>query len=139
MTVSFMSDITVSFMSDERRAGHAVRVRGPKLAEAVVAEQYRLQPDLAGRYGPEGRRCCVRDVGHHVEFLATSVELGDPTRFAGYVRWARGVMAAHGVPAGDFLVSLRALRTVVVELLPSDAAQLAARHLDAALAAWDGM
>jgi hypothetical protein len=88
-----------TLMNDERRAGHAVRVRGPKLAEAVVAEQYRLQPDLAERYGPDGRRCCVRDVGYHVEFLATSVELGDPGRFVGYVRWARGIMAKAAAPA----------------------------------------
>ena len=124
-------------MTNERRAGHAVRVRAPKLAEAAVAEQYRLQPDLAERYGPDGRRCCVRDVGHHVEFLAASIELADPGRFVSYVRWARGVMAAHGVPAGDFLVSLRALRSVVVELLPAGPAQIACRHVDAALDAWE--
>jgi hypothetical protein len=129
-----MTDV---LMSDDQRAGHAVRVRGPKLAEAVVAEQYRLQPDLAERYGPNGRRCCVRDVGHHVEFLAASIELADPERFVSYVRWARGVMAAHGVPAGDFLVSLRALRSVVVELLPPGPAEIAGRHVDAALRAWD--
>jgi len=124
-------------MSDARRAGHAVRVRGPKLAEAVVEEQYRLQPDLAHRYGPDGRRCCVRDVGHHVEFLATSIELGDPGRFVNYVRWARGVMSAHGIPAEDFLASLRALRSTVVVLLPGSAGEIASRHVDAALEAWD--
>jgi hypothetical protein len=129
--------MVLTLMTDERRAGHAVRVRGLKLAEAVVAEQYRLQPDLPERYGPDGRRCCVRDVGHHVEFLATSIELADPGRFISYVRWARGVMAAHGVPAGDFLVSLRALRSVVGELVPPGPAEIAVRHVDAALRAWD--
>jgi hypothetical protein len=129
--------MTNTLMSDDRRAGHAVRVRGPKLAEAVVEEQYRLQPDLAERYGPDGRRCCVQDVGHHVEFLATSIELGDLARFVNYVRWARGVMAAHGIPARDFLVSLRALRSVVVALLPGSAGEIAGRHVDAALEAWD--
>jgi hypothetical protein len=129
--------MTNVLMSDARRTGHAVRVRGPKLAEAVVEEQYRLQPGLADRYGPDGRRCCVRDVGHHVEFLATSIELGDPGRFVNYVRWARGVMSAHGIPAGDFLVSLGALRSVVAALLPTDAGQIASRHVDAALEAWD--
>src|SRR3954470_3968041 len=92
------------------RAGHAIRVRVTKLAEAAVAEQYRVQPDLADRYGPAGRRCCVRDVAHHVQFLAASVELDDPGRFTAYAEWARGVLAAHGIPAADFLVSLRALR-----------------------------
>src|SRR4051794_19370548 len=124
-------------LTDERRrAGHALRVKGPKLAEAAVAEQYRLQPDLPGRYGPDGRRYCVRDVGHHVEALAASVESGDPARFVEYARWARGVLAAHEIPAGDFLVSLRALRTAVCAHLPAGQAEAACAHVDAAIAGW---
>src|SRR3954464_3324859 len=123
----------IDLLDARRRAGHALRVMGPKLAEAAVAEQYRLQPD---RYGPDGRRYCVRDVGHHVEALAASVESGDPGRFAEYARWARGVLAAHGIPAGDFLVSLRALRTAVCEHLPAGQAEAACAHVDAALAGW---
>ena len=124
-------------ITDDQRAGHALRVAEPKLAEAAVAEQYRVQPDLTARYGPAGRRYCVRDVGYHVQSLAASVELGNPERFVNYVRWARGVMAAHGIPAGDFLVSLQAMRTIVSALLPPGPADAACRHIDAAVAGWD--
>ena len=123
-------------IAHEQRAGHAVRVKAAALAEAAVAEQYRLQPDLPGRYGPEGRRYCLRDVGHHVQFLAASVERGDPRYFVRYVAWARGVMAAHNIPPADFLVSLRTLRQAAADLLPAGAADAACRHIDAALAAW---
>lgn len=119
----------------EQRAGHALRVKVAKLAEAAVAELYRARPDLPARYGPDGRRHCVQDVGHHVTALAASVELGDPRRFARYVGWARGVMDAHGVPPDDLLASLRALRRAAEGLLPPGAADLTRRHLEAGTAA----
>ena len=125
-----------STMTADCRAGHAIRVRATRLAEAAVADQYRAQPDLADRYGRDGRRYCVRDVAHHVQFLAASVELGDAGRFTDYVDWARGVLAAHNIPASDFLVSLQSLRSVVLTHLPPPAADAACRHIDAALAAW---
>jgi hypothetical protein len=122
-------------ITEEHRAGHALRVTAPKLVEDIVAEQYRLQPDLSERYGAAGRRYCVRDVGYHLQFLATSVELGDPRRFVDYVAWSRGVLAAHGVPASDLLVTLRAMRLVLASRLPPAAAEHACRHVDVALAA----
>ena len=127
----------IPLMTDERRAGHVVRVKAPKLAEAAVAEQYRRQPDLAERYGPRGRGYCVRDVAFHVQFLASSIELNDPARFVSYTRWARDVMSAHGIPAADFRVGLQSLREVAAALLPTAPAEAAVRHVDAALAAWD--
>jgi hypothetical protein len=121
-------------MTDAQRVGHALRVKAPALAEAVVDEQYRMQPDLTSRYGPDGRRHCVRDVAHHLTFLAASVEWDDPRRFADYVAWARGVMAAHGVPPADFLATLQAARRVLPALLPRvEATGLVTRHLDAGL------
>jgi hypothetical protein len=125
----------VRMITAEQRAGHALRVKVAKLAEATVAELYRVRPDLPARYGPDGRRHCVRDVGHHVVALAASVELADPRRFARYVGWARSVMAAHGVPPADLFASLRALRRAAEGLLPPPAADLACRHLDAGTAA----
>jgi hypothetical protein len=123
-------------ITDDCRAGHAIRIRATKLAEAAVAEQYRAHPDLADRYGPDGRRYCIRDVAHHVQFLAASVELADPRRFADYVAWARRVLIAYRIPAADFLGSLRALRAVARDHLPPAVADGACRHIDAALAAW---
>jgi hypothetical protein len=119
------------------RAGHLLRTKATRLAEAIVTEQYLRQPELTQRYGPDGRRYCVRDVGYHLDALAASVDLANPGQFVEYVRWARGMMAEHRVPAADFLVSLQVTRDVMGDHLPADAAELARRHLDAALTAWD--
>lgn len=124
-------------VTDDQRAGHALRIREPKVAEAAVAELYRRRPDLHDRYGPDGWRYCVRDVGFHVQSLAASLEFADPGRFVEYVHWARGVMAAHGVPPADFLASLHTLRAAIAAMLPPGPADAACRHIDAALAAWD--
>lgn len=123
--------------TQREHAGHDVRVRQAKLAEATVADQYRRQPDLVQRYGPDGRRLCVRDVAHHVQALASSIELGEPERFVDYVIWARGVMAAHKVEPADFLESLRSMQAVAGDVLTPGAAALAVAHIDAAMAAWD--
>ena len=123
-------------ITDEHRAGHAVRVRAPKLVEAVVAEQYRRRPDLLARYGEAGRAFCARDVGYHLRFLAASVETANAGRFVHYVRWARRVLVAHGVPPADLLMTLDAMRRAAGELLPAPAAQAACRHIDAAVAAF---
>jgi MerR family transcriptional regulator, light-induced transcriptional regulator len=125
------------FVTDEQRLGHALRIREPKLAAAAVEEQYRRQPDLAARYGPDGWRYCVRDVARHVDALASSVELGNPSRFVGYVRWARRVMSAHRIAAADLLVSLQSLSDVLSKFLPPEAADAARDHLHAALATWN--
>lgn len=89
------------------RAGHAIQVRAPALAQAAVAALYRLRPDLERRYGEAGRRHCAKDVGHHLRFLAAAVELDDPRVFADYAAWAVRVMVTHGVAAEDAVASLR--------------------------------
>jgi hypothetical protein len=121
------------YITNDQRLGHAIRVREPKLAAAAVDEQYRRQQDLEVRYGANGWRYCVRDVARHVDALASSVELGDPARFVNYVRWARGVMSAHGIAAEDLRVSLEAMRDVLPRLLPREAEETARLHLEAAL------
>ena len=116
------------------RAGHAIRVKSAKLVEAIVAEQYRMQPDLADRYGDRGRWYCTRDVGYHVDALAASVEVGASTGFVEYVRWTMGVLAAYGIPESDMIVTLQAMRSAVLEIVAPPVAETACRHLDAALA-----
>lgn len=118
------------------RTGHLLRIKAPKLAEAIVDEQYRRQPELLERYGTEGRRYCARDLDRHLQSLAAAVDLEVPAQFVKYVEWAKGVMAAHGIPAADFLVSLQVLRDVVPGHLPAGFAGLACAPVDAALAAW---
>ena|SRR5690349_12922987 len=121
-------------ITQHHRAGHTIRVRTAKLAEAIVDEQYRRRPDLVARYGPAGREKCVQDTKYHLRFLSASVEFGQPRVFADYCDWAVGVMEAHRVDARDAVENLRLFGPVLAEHVPPDAAALAGEHLDAAIA-----
>ena len=120
-------------ITETQRAGHAIRVRIPKLAEAVVDEQYRRRPELEARYGPAGRAKCVQDTAYHLRFLAGSVEFGQTKVFEDYVAWAVRVMKAHRVAAEDAVENLRLIAGVLRDRLPPAAAAAATEHVDAAL------
>lgn len=125
-------------ITSNERHGHALRVRIPKLAEAVVDEQYRRRPDLAARYGPGGRAHCVKDTVHNLRFLAESVSFGQPRIFCDYVEWALRVMTHHGVAAEDVAENLRLLGESLGRHLPQEAADVAREHVEAALVRLSG-
>lgn len=115
------------------RFGHALRVRIPKVAEAVVDEQYKRRPELESRYGPGGRAHCVKDTVHNLRFLAESVAFGQPRIFCDYVEWAFRVMTRHGVAAEDVAENLRLLAQTLGRHVPDDVAGVAREHVEAAL------
>ena len=53
--------------------GRAIDERRSALAEAVVARQYALRPDLERHYGPDGRARCVWDTEYHLANLSAAV------------------------------------------------------------------
>ncbi|HZN66820.1 MAG TPA: hypothetical protein VFB66_16130 [Tepidisphaeraceae bacterium] len=121
-------------VTPNERLGHALRVKIPKLAEAVVDEQYRRRPELEARYGPGGRAHCVKDTVHNLRFLAESVAFGQPRIFCDYVEWALRVMTHYGVAAEDVAENLRLLAGTLERHLPGDVAGVAREHVEAALA-----
>ena len=121
------------------RHGHALRVKIPKLAEAVVDEQYRRRPELAARYGPQGRAYCLKDTEHNLRFLAESISFGQPRIFADYAEWAYRVMTHHGVAGEDVVENLRLLSETAERFLPPDAARAVREHVGAALLRLDGV
>src|SRR3954463_6696732 len=102
-----------------RETGQWIEARRRPLAEAVVARQYRRQPELRRRYGPDGEAKCVHDTEYHLAYLAVAVSYSSPALFADYVAWAGTVLAAHGVGAGDVAGGLPCLRDVLGEQLPA--------------------
>jgi hypothetical protein len=124
---------TAPRLTSAERLGHALRVRIPKLAVAVVAEQYRRRPQLADRYGPAGRAHCVKDTTHTLRFLAESVSFAEPRIFCDYSAWALAVMARHGVAAEDVGDNFRLLAELLPRHLPPEAAAAAGEHVRAAL------
>ena len=129
-----MSDGTAT-LSEAARASHTLLVKAAALAEAIVAEHYRLRPELDARYGRAGRRHCLEDTLFHLRFLAASVGIGDSLHFARYVEWCNSILVPRGVPTSDLIDSLRVTRDVLAASLPEDVAAAACRHVDDALAA----
>ena len=103
--------------------------RKSELAVAVTDAVYAAVPELASRYGPEGRRKCEQDMHYTLEHLAPAVELGEPAMFATYVGWLRDMLQRRNVPPTDVVATLHAMASELPARLGADAA------LDACLAA----
>jgi hypothetical protein len=120
---------------DTVRASHALLTKAPALAEAIVAEHYRLHPELETRYGPAGRRHCLQDTLYHLQFLAASVGIGDSGHFARYVAWCNSILIPRGIPTSDLVEGLEVMRRVLALALPGEIAPLACGHISDALLA----
>src|SRR4051812_16039791 len=100
-------------MDLQRQTAGAIDSQRVALAEAIVARQYELQPDLRGRYGESGRAKCVQDTAYHLAYFSASLSADSPALFADYFAWARTVMAARGIRAEDITGTLDSLRDVL--------------------------
>lgn len=114
----------------------SARIVGEKedLARAITEALYRERPEMLARWGEAGREKCLQDMRFTLEHLAPAVALDDPSMFAGYARWLRGLLESRGIPAGDVARSIALTRTVIGARFPADEAAAAAPALDAALA-----
>ncbi len=101
------------------------------LAEAIVALQYRRQPELVARYGDAGRAKSSRDVAYHLAYLAEALAMERPALFAHYIGWATPMLASYNVPHGVLAVTLTCMREVLQEQLPASARETLAAYLEA--------
>src|SRR4051812_41852493 len=118
------------------RAAHALRVKGPALAEAAADALYRANPAFAARYahlGDAGRRHCVTDIGHHLRFLAAAVDVADAKVFIDYAAWAYRVMVTHKVLPDDALASFQCLADVAPPAAGAETAGFVRDAIDAAV------
>ncbi len=120
-------------MDLQRFTARTIDSQRTALAEAIVARQYELEPDLQVRYGESGRAKCIQDTAYHLACFSASLGAACPGLFADYVAWAKTMMAARGVRVEDVARTFDCMREVLPQRLPGDAATLAVRHLDAAL------
>jgi hypothetical protein len=97
----------------------------------MTAAQFRQRPDLAQRYGEQGRRHCLKDAEYTLHFLASSVEFGDPRIFRDYVTWLVDLLGRRDIPATDVADNLRVLRMVMEESMPPEVLSLVLAQVDA--------
>jgi hypothetical protein len=120
-------------LTADYRVAHVLRVKASSLADAIVAEHYRLRPELELRYRALGRRRCLEDACFHLNFLAGSVEFGDPRVFADYANWAADLLARRNILSRDLADNFRVVAQVLQRELPADVSNLCQIHVTAAL------
>ncbi len=104
-----------------------------RVAEAAVALQYELQPELARKYGEGGHAKCVQDVNYHLSYLVEALSTSSPALFADYVAWARVLLAGLGIPERDLVTNLECLRNALSEVLPPAGLPIMEIYIDAGL------
>lgn len=112
---------------------HVLDSRRNLLAETITTRHYEAQPELATRYGEEGKAKCMQDADFHLAYLADSVAASSPALFRDYIDWAKVMLRARGIPAKDLARNLVIMREVVQENLPPELATAIDEYFEAAL------
>ncbi len=120
-------------MDEYVKAGDELRAHGEALAEAIVARQYQHQRDLWQPYGAEGRAIAVRDALYHLDMLADSTAVDEPSLFVDYVDWAKVLFHHRGLPAETLDGTLNCTSEVVAESLSADTSALIRPIVQAAI------
>lgn len=105
------------------------------LAEAIVARQFEQHPEVAERYGEDGRAKRVEDTEHTLSFLAVAVTYASPSLFSDYVAWMRPLLASSGFNREQVDARLRLMGEALRELLPEQMRESVCSFFDAAVEA----
>lgn len=116
-----------------KQVSEAIEARRVELAEAIVERQYRVQPELAARYGETGRAKCLQDTNHHLSSISSAIALSTPGIFVEYVAWVRSLLEARNIPTEDIALNLICVRDVLREELPGDVGAMAAEYVEEGL------
>lgn len=104
-----------------------------RLAEAIVSQQYELQPELAVKYGPAGHLKCMQDARYHLSYLSQAVRVASPALFSDYIAWAKVMLAGRNIPAEDLALNLRCMQAGLRQHLSSEMGKLAGEYIELAL------
>lgn len=115
-------------------AREITHVRG-QVAKAVTDTFLARHPDWIERYGERARAFGEEDAGHHLDFVAASVELGSPQSFVDYSIWCRGVLDSRGIDVAFLLENLHAIEDELRSSLSAAAFTAASAAVRAGLGA----
>jgi MerR family transcriptional regulator, light-induced transcriptional regulator len=116
--------VTTTFLRSQQQA----------LAEKIVTEQYRRQPEVWLRHGEQGRRLSVRDTIYHLVYLAEAIEANDPLLFNEYLAWVKVLFANLNFPEDTLMTTLDCTRQLLAEQLPRGEKEVALAMIDNAMA-----
>lgn len=67
------------------------------LLDKIVEEIFSAYPSLYERYGENGKQRTREDNQHHLDYLQTAYEAGDPKLFVDYTMWLHELLSARGM------------------------------------------
>ena len=119
---------------EQREVLQAIDEHRTALAEEAVSRHYELQPDLAVRYGPDGRAKCLQDLDYHLLYLAEAIGASSPSLFSDYVEWAMVLLAGFKIPENDLAVNLRCLQEALQKRVSAGAGAIVKEYIEAGTA-----
>lgn len=122
-----------------RAAAREVLGRRAQLAQALVAQEFDRHPELAQRYGAQGRAKSLQDAGYHFSYLAQALAFGNPVLFTDYVGWLKVVLRQRKVRSDDLVFHFECAARVLREQLPVEAGAAAGALVDEAVRALPAM
>jgi methanogenic corrinoid protein MtbC1 len=111
----------------------AIESRRDELAKAIVAQQWKIRPDLERRYGATGFSKCLEDANFHLRYLSEAIEASEPKLFVDYIAWAKVMLASRNVPTEDLTNHLEVVRDVIADSLPSEMRESVRSYIHSAL------
>lgn len=124
---------------DHLLVSRAIDERRGRIAELMTERQYQAYPELAARYGIQGRQKCMEDAIYHLSYLSEAVASTSPVLFADYIAWAKAMLAGRGIPADDLAANLQFMRESLMEELPTDHGAIAASYIDSGIAQFQSL
>lgn len=67
------------------------------LLDNIVEEIFAAYPSLYERYGENGKKRTREDNQHHLDYLQTAYEAGEPKLFVDYTIWLHELLSARGM------------------------------------------
>ncbi|MDZ7370540.1 MAG: cobalamin-dependent protein [candidate division KSB1 bacterium] len=130
-------------MEIKKTAGTELRKRREELAEAVVALQYSMQPDIWKPLGERGLEQSIRDAEYHLIYLAEAVEADEPALFTEYLSWVQSLFTHLSLPSETLPITLECMQKTlctalkeslfqtVLPILAAGVESLSSRRVDA--------
>jgi len=115
------------------QAAEALESVSRAVAEWTVDQHCAADASLENRFGPDCRRLWRGDVQARVAHLVEALAADEPALFLASAAWSRAAFLARDMGDGDVLRSLRCLREVITEHLPSTVSDRAAAMIDRAI------
>jgi hypothetical protein len=102
------------------------------VADEVTKGIYEAYPELAERYGEEGKKKCYEDNLYHMRYLDTALLQNDVDVFVDYALWLNRILTARGMKAEHLIDNFERIAAAIPGKLPPEQATPFATYLSAA-------